>query len=134
MLEAYAAFNHTEPVLIWLWECKDYPNRKVKVDEIEELHSKKMQVGAHKATVVTRNGFQSSAVAFAKSNGIGLMTLNREMQFALCMSQDAGIVELDEIVGAYCLYTFGLEIGDDANCSGPMLRTMIDFEFSHLAL
>lgn len=33
------------PLLIWLWECKDYPDRNVSVDEIEEFHHKLTQVG-----------------------------------------------------------------------------------------
>jgi Restriction endonuclease len=134
VVEVFASTNSEEPVLIWIWECKDYPSRSVTVDEVEEFHSKMKQVSAHKGTVVTRSGFQSGAINFAKSNGIGLMTLNKEKQFAFAMSQDAGFMELDEIVGSYCLYTFGLEIGGPADSTGPMLRTLMEYEMSRLNL
>lgn len=132
VVELFAASNPKEPILVWLWECKDYPDRPVKVDEVEEFHSKLTQVAAHKGTIVTRLGFQAAAISFAKSRGIGLMTLNKEKQFALAMSQDAGFMEFDEIVGPYCLYTFGKEIGGSTDSSGPWLRTMIEFELSKL--
>ena len=77
--------------------------------------------------MVTRLGFQAGAIAFAKSRGIGLMTLRKERVRALALSQDAGIIESDEIIGDYCLYTFGMVV------DGPWLRTLIEYEFSKLA-
>jgi len=120
-LQVFSALDSTTPVFVWLWECKNYPSHRVTVDEVEEFHSKITQVGAHKGTMVTRMGFQSGAIAFAKSRGIGLMTLNKQRVRAFAMSQDCGIMESDEIIGEYCLYTFGMEV------EGPLLRTLIDF-------
>jgi hypothetical protein len=75
-IEAFAA-GAAVPSLVWLWECKDYPTRRVKVDEIEEFWAKIVQVGAHKGTVVTRVGFGEGAVEFARSKGIGLARLEK---------------------------------------------------------
>ena len=62
-----------EPYLVWIWECKDYKDR-VPVDDVEEFHAKLGQIGVHrtKGTIVSRKGFQKSALAFAKFHGIGL--------------------------------------------------------------
>lgn len=70
----------SEISLLWLWECKDYPKRKVKVDEVEEFYAKLQQVGAHKGTVVTRVGFEAGATNFATSKGIGLATCRKVLQ------------------------------------------------------
>jgi hypothetical protein len=69
------------PSLIWIWECKDYPRRKVSVDEIEEFVSKLQQIGigSVKGTVVTRIGFEAGAVTYAKSQRIGLAVLQKEL-------------------------------------------------------
>lgn len=127
-IKVFSTLDSTRPVFIWLWECKNYPNHPVTVDEVEEFHSKLTQVGAHKGTVVTRFGFQAGAIAFAKSRGIGLMTLNKQCVRSLALSRDCGIMESEEIIGDYCLYTFGFEV------EGPWLRTLIDYEFSKLTL
>ncbi|HEX8672407.1 MAG TPA: hypothetical protein VF710_10995 [Longimicrobium sp.] len=69
------------PSFIWIWECKDYSSL-VPVDDLEEFHSKLSQVGAAKAngTVITRAGFQASALNFAKSIGIGLARMMPDEQ------------------------------------------------------
>jgi len=62
-----------EPFFVWVWECKDY-ERSVPVDDIEEFHAKLEQIGLHKTkgTVACRNGFQISAINYARAKGIGL--------------------------------------------------------------
>ena len=64
------------PFLIWIWECKDY-SRSVGIDDIQEFDAKLQQIGANntKGTVITRRGFQRSAIEYAKSRGIGLARL-----------------------------------------------------------
>lgn len=62
-----------EPYFIWIWECKDY-QKQVPVDDIEEFHAKLEQIAIHKTkgTVVCRNGFQASAITYAKDMSISL--------------------------------------------------------------
>lgn len=63
---------HT-PYWIWIWECKNY-SHTIPVDDVEEFHAKLNQVGANrtKGTMITPVGFDSGALAFAQSKGIGL--------------------------------------------------------------
>jgi Restriction endonuclease len=65
--------NAPEPYWIWIWECKNY-SHKVPVDDIEEFHAKINQVGADrtKGAMITPIGFDSGALEFATSKGIGL--------------------------------------------------------------
>jgi hypothetical protein len=123
-LEIYSSLKPERPCIIWLWECKDYPNHKVGVEEVEEFHHKLLQVGAHKGTIVTRLGFQEGAMTLAKTHGIGLMTLIKEKAWAFGMSQDAGFLSHERIYATYSLYTFGREV------EGPDLNTIIDYELS----
>jgi Zn-dependent peptidase ImmA (M78 family) len=60
--------------MLWLVECKNY-GRPVPVDDVEEFYAKVQQVGAakSKAILVTTNSFQSGALEFARSKGIGLL-------------------------------------------------------------
>jgi hypothetical protein len=97
VVELFPPENTTDPFIVWLWECKDYPDRKVSVDEVEELQEKRNQVGAHKATIVTRLGFQLGAIRLAKSYRIGLMTLYKKRAWAVAFSQDAGIIPWDTV-------------------------------------
>jgi len=69
------------PSIIWVWECKDYSGR-VPIADVEEFDAKLRQIGEHntKGTLVTRNGFQESAINFAKSRKIGLARILSEHQ------------------------------------------------------
>lgn len=80
-IEMYLEKSST-PSIIWVWECKDY-GKSLPVDEIEEFHSKLVQIGDDrtKGTVITSNGeFQSGAIRYARSKGIGLARLLPEEQ------------------------------------------------------
>jgi len=68
--------GETEPSMRWLIECKHY-GHPVGVAEIEEFFAKVQQVAAanSKAVVVTSNSFQSGALEFARSKGIGLLRM-----------------------------------------------------------
>ncbi|ODA36612.1 restriction endonuclease [Planctopirus hydrillae] len=90
-------------LLLWLIECKDYPDRNVNVDEIEEFHAKMMQVGAHKGTVFTRCGFASGAITFAKTHRIGLSVLTKEEHLIVQMSRSGGIHLRTTVVMPFCL-------------------------------
>lgn len=63
------------PSLIVLVECKNYANRAISVEEVEEFFAKVEQVAAAngKAIMAAKTGFQESALAFAKSKKMGLM-------------------------------------------------------------
>lgn len=77
----------TEPVLIWVWECKDYSN-SIPIDDIEEFHAKLEQIGADKTkgTMITSFGnFQSGCLNYAKSKGIGLARLMPDDQVSHLM-------------------------------------------------
>ena len=73
-IEGFAGESKTRS-LLWIWECKNYPTKNVKVDEVEEFADKLDQVGAHKGTIVTRKGFATGAVERARADGIGLAVL-----------------------------------------------------------
>ena len=68
--------SRENPSLVWIFECKDYAG-SVPVDDIEEFHSKLQQIGEDntKGTFVTSGGLQRSALAYAKSKGIGVVRL-----------------------------------------------------------
>jgi hypothetical protein len=65
-----------EAALIWIWECKDY-GKPVSVSHVEEFHSKLEQIGADKTkgTMITTARYQTSAIMYAQSKGIGLTRL-----------------------------------------------------------
>lgn len=64
------------PTLVWVFECKDYGG-SVPVDDVEEFHAKLQQIGEDntKGTIVTSGALQRSALAFARSKGIGVIRL-----------------------------------------------------------
>jgi hypothetical protein len=130
-IEVFASAAPGAPFFIWIWECKDYPSSHVSVDEIEEFHHKLGQVAAHKGTVITRTGFQKSAVELAKSLRIGLMTLVKEVHTVIQMSQDGGIFRREILAAPYSLDTRGKERGDQDQISGPHLGALIQIELDN---
>jgi Restriction endonuclease len=89
---AVEVFPNDDPAalhLLWLIECKNYPSRNVKVDEVEEFHRKMMQVGAHKGAIFTRCGFDEGTVRFARANRIGLYVL-RKRELIVCLRSANG--------------------------------------------
>ena len=96
-IEVWPFENGTRPTLIWIWECKDYPDRNVSVEEVEEFHEKLGQVGAHKGTITSRHGFAKGAITLAKSYGIALMTLKKQEVAHIAFSQDSGIIRKFEL-------------------------------------
>jgi hypothetical protein len=75
--------GHQCPSLIWIFECKDYRG-SVPVDDIEEFHAKLQQIGEDntKGTFVTSAALQRSALAFARSKGIGVIRLLPDSQIS----------------------------------------------------
>jgi hypothetical protein len=90
---AIEAFDEgaTEPSLVWVWECKDHGNseRRVDVSDIEALNDKVDQLGRSrfKASLVTTHGFQSGALERAKSCGISLFVLKKQLERVLRYSR-----------------------------------------------
>lgn len=112
------------PLLIWVWECKDYPARTVSVDEVEEFAEKLRQVGAHKGTIATRKGFQSGAETVAKSYRIGLTVLNKERHCIVQFSQDAGIQFIVNLTSPMAIDCAGKRLEDES----VFLEAIIDRE------
>ena len=56
-------------------ECKDC-NRPTPVDDVEEFHAKLSQIKAHKGFMISRHGFQQSAITVAEHYHIGLIRMN----------------------------------------------------------
>jgi hypothetical protein len=88
VLEVYVSGNFedvdAQPTHVIIFECKDH-GRLVEVSKIDELVGR--LAGGYgfniKGYMVTRNGFQSGALATAKSNGIGLIKImpDEKVQF-----------------------------------------------------
>jgi hypothetical protein len=102
------------PSVTWIWECKDYPDRNVSV---EEVHDKMRQVGAHKGTIATRKGFATGAITLAKSYGIGLIIIKKEEVAKLLFSRDGGLRRAIWLSGVFCVFSTGeeyaeMELGD----------------------
>ena len=81
VVEAYDQ-GAKEPSLRWIWECKNYPSRKVSVSEIEEFSSKLEQIGKHNVigTMVTRVGFEEGTYNIAVSQKISLYVLQKRLE------------------------------------------------------
>jgi hypothetical protein len=74
--------GESTPSMFWLIECKHY-DHPVSVDDVEEFFTKVQQVAAakSKAIVVSSHSFQSGAVEFACSKGIGLLRVFPKSEF-----------------------------------------------------
>jgi restriction system protein len=57
-----------------LFECKRHSS-PVKREHVQVLHDKLRSTGAHKGIVVASSGFQSGALSYAKTHGIGCVRL-----------------------------------------------------------
>lgn len=80
--------GHSAPWLTWVWECKDYPNDLVDVNEIEVFADQMNQVGIVKGTVVTRKGFTKKATNYARSHCIGLAVLQKKLIPITCFDAE----------------------------------------------
>lgn len=76
-IELFLRDNPIDPVIIWVWECKDYSS-SIPVGEIEKFNAVLEQIGAAKTkgTVISSEGvFDRSAIKYATAQGIGLAKL-----------------------------------------------------------
>lgn len=77
-------------------ECKHWKDR-VGVDIVNQLYAIQLDVGAHKAAVVTTRGFQKGAITVASKNGIALICFVRDRpQFLL--PYDGGWNEIRKLI------------------------------------
>lgn len=90
----------TAPYWVWVLECKNYTHR-VPVDDVEEFHAKLSQIGADrtKGTMITPVGFDSGAVEFAKSKGIGLWRYVAPGSIVRLMEDRRGVEDEDILIG-----------------------------------
>jgi hypothetical protein len=92
----------TEPSLVWVWDCKDHrgSRRRVQVSDVEALNDKIDQLGRSrfKGSLVTTHGFQSGAYERAKSCGIALFVLKKELHRLVQYQQGAPDQWVEKIV------------------------------------
>ena len=74
-IDVYAEFTAFGSKIKVLCECKKY-KRKVDREKVAVLHRKLESIGAHKGILISVNGFQSGAIAYAKAHGIALITMD----------------------------------------------------------
>lgn len=77
-IDVSVRFQHGFYEYLMIIECKDYKKR-VSVDKVEALRTKREDVGADKAIMVSPHGFQKGAVKAAKAYDIELFTLKEEV-------------------------------------------------------
>ena len=87
------------PSMLCLIECKDY-SRPVPVDDVEEFFAKVQQVARAKAKaiVVSSNSFQSGALEFACSKGIGLLRMFPESEFKWVLHRSLSSVRMSGVL------------------------------------
>lgn len=76
-------------------ECKCW-NSYVSRDKIGTLKSMADDIGAHKAILATTCGFQSGAISFAKSKGIGLMKITNDNSIEDVSHFDGGLATIEK--------------------------------------
>lgn len=87
--------------ILYLIECKDYTNKKVPVDDVEEFITKINGVAGlgHcvKGVFISNNSFQSGAVEIAKRTGLMLIEVTSENELAIKLHKTERIdIETDE--------------------------------------
>lgn len=131
-------FRQSAPTyfFVWIWECKDYTS-SVPVDDLEEFHSKLEQIGADrtKGTVVTRVGFESGAIEYARSKGIGLARViqHRRLAHVLETSNDISRMQLVTATLLAGRPPLGLEFGALTTDGQPqfLLTHLVSAELRH---
>jgi len=76
--------NSDKYSFLTIFECK-HLSKPVPIDDLEEFDSKLRQIGEHnlKGILISKSGFQKSAINFSKSKGIGLINIkeSKEIQW-----------------------------------------------------
>ena len=78
------------PFIYWVIECKHY-SHNVPVDDAEEFFAKLQQIGGanQKGTIVTKTGFASGTVKYARSKGIGLWRYDADGEIVMVVQADS---------------------------------------------
>lgn len=63
-------------------DCKHW-NSRVKKSDVKEIYTTRDEVNANRATIISRKGFQSGAIQFAKFNGINLYKILKPEELGL---------------------------------------------------
>ncbi|GAB2627840.1 restriction endonuclease [Novilysobacter erysipheiresistens] len=89
--------------ILWVCECKDYSG-SVPVDDVEEFKAKLDQIaGSNKKGVLAISGaLQSSALRYAKANGIGVIRLlpDNQVEHVLYMMTAATLAAMSRLDSA----------------------------------
>ena len=127
--------GENSPFLYWIIECKHYSSN-VPVNDVEEFFAKLQQIGGAnaKGTIVSKAGFDSGTIEFARSKGIGLWRYDPDGEQMMVVQGD-GARERAIILGMIeCEYGprfFGLSTtGYLANWE----MTMIDCELHAISM
>lgn len=83
-------------------ECKD-TNRKITITDLDQLHSKRTDVSADVAVLVSRKGFTKKAVSKAKRLGIKLYTAHEAMSKKWGFEIDIPVV-IEELTPKFSIY------------------------------
>lgn len=78
-------------------ECK-YWDQNISRDILNNIHSKLLDLKAHKGIVVSKKGFQSGAIAFAKHHNIGLIKIANEDEIERYSNFGGGIKDIETIL------------------------------------
>ena len=82
-----------------LCECK-YWDSYVTREKVGYFKSILDDLKAHKGIVFTTRGFQSGAITFAQSHGIGLVKITNDNSFEICSFFDGGLFKIEAILNA----------------------------------
>jgi Zn-dependent peptidase ImmA (M78 family) len=101
--------------VLYLIECKDYSNKKVPVDDVEEFITKINQIAGLsrcvKGVMISNNSFQSGALEVAKRAGLMLIEVTEnELSIKLYKAEriDSEINEIDKEMESFLFSVFDL--------------------------
>ncbi len=91
------SFSTFDIEYLTIGECK-YWDSYVTREKIGYFKSILDDLKAHKGIVFTTKGFQSGAIKYAKSHGIGLIKITNDNYFEVCAHTDGGIDKINEML------------------------------------
>ena len=74
--------KNPNPTMVWIWECKHYAKRKVRVRDVRKFADELGQLEIPvKGLMVTPIGYQEGAARIANSRGIAIWTLTKHIHY-----------------------------------------------------